>query len=57
MYWKPWNLLVHVRYNSVGVCYCIRVFEDRFSDGKGRSCIEVRVNFFCAKVIAFQLKE
>ena len=53
MYWKPWNLLVHTRCNSIGVCYCNRVFEDRFSKGKGRSCIEIRDNLFCVKLLPF----
>jgi hypothetical protein len=56
-YWKPWKLLVHIRCNSIGVCYCNRVFEDGFSKGKGCSCIEVRDSFFCAKVTAFSLEE
>lgn len=34
MYWKRWDLLVHVRCHSVGVSYFDRVFEGRFSKGK-----------------------
>ena len=49
VYWKRWNLMVHVSCSSVGVCYCARAFEDRFSKGKGnlRSCTEMRDNLFC----------